>query len=154
MITLALDLGTNLGWALRPTESKIIYGTQSFKINTRFEGGGMQWVKFRRWLADMIYNANITQVAFEEVRNQYSLPAQVYGGFLAHLTEYCEEKQTPIIGIPVKTIKTFMVGKGNASKEAMVAAAIDKGYPVADHNQADAIAILLYMEHEFRILDV
>jgi Holliday junction resolvasome RuvABC endonuclease subunit len=42
----------------------------------------------------------------------------------------------------VGTIKRHATGKGNASKEAMIAAACARGYSPADDNEADAIAIL------------
>ncbi len=45
-------------------------------------------------------------------------------------------------GVPVGTIKLHATGKGNANKDAMVAAMQAKGHPVTDDNEADALAIL------------
>jgi hypothetical protein len=50
----------------------------------------------------------------------------------------------PYQGVPVGTIKIHATGKGNAPKEAMVAAARARGFSPSDDNEADAIAILLW----------
>ena len=47
-------------------------------------------------------------------------------------------------GVPVGTIKRHATGKGNAPKEAMIAAARAHGFSPADDNEADAIALLLW----------
>ncbi len=47
-------------------------------------------------------------------------------------------------GVPVGTIKRFATGKGNAGKEAVLAAMRQRGFQPADDNEADAIAILLW----------
>ena len=47
-------------------------------------------------------------------------------------------------GVPVGTIKRHCGGKGNARKQAMIAAARARGFAPADDNEADAIAILLW----------
>ena len=47
-------------------------------------------------------------------------------------------------GVPVGTIKRFATGKGNAGKDAVVAAVRARGFSPADDNEADAIAILLW----------
>ena len=46
---LALDLGTQTGWALASRDGSITSGSQSFKPQ-RFEGGGMRYLRFKRWL--------------------------------------------------------------------------------------------------------
>ena len=49
---LALDLGTTTGWALMGSDGQITSGSQSFKPQ-RFEGGGMRFLKFKRWLTEV-----------------------------------------------------------------------------------------------------
>ena len=46
---LALDLGTTMGWACRPTDGTVAHGWVSLK-GGRFEGGGMRFLRFSRWL--------------------------------------------------------------------------------------------------------
>ena len=140
---LALDLGTTTGWAML-CDGTITSGSQSFKPQ-RFEGGGMRFLKFKRWLADMKYcgTYGIEAVYFEEVRRHAGVDAaHAYGGFLAHLTAWCEHHQIPYQGVPVGTIKKHATGKGNAGKGDMIAAAILRGHDPEDDNEADALALL------------
>jgi Holliday junction resolvasome RuvABC endonuclease subunit len=44
----------------------------------------------------------------------------------------------------VGTIKKHATGKGNASKEEMIAAARAKGFNPTDDNQADALMLLCF----------
>lgn len=50
----------------------------------------------------------------------------------------------PYQGVPVGTIKRHVTGKGNADKQAVIAAIKARGYAPVDDNEADAIAILLW----------
>ena len=143
---LALDLGTTTGWALRAPEGQIAHGFVSFK-SQRFEGGGMRYLRFHRWLTDMKATVAGTQgigaIYFEEVRRHMGVDAaHVYGGLLATLTACCEHHRIPYQGVPVGTIKKHATGKGNASKDEMIAAMHALGHGVTDDNEADALAIL------------
>jgi hypothetical protein len=51
-VTLALDLGTNLGFALLRADGRIESGIERFEAKSK-EGPGMRWVHFKRWLVDM-----------------------------------------------------------------------------------------------------
>jgi Holliday junction resolvasome RuvABC endonuclease subunit len=63
---------------------------------------------------------------------------------MATLTAWAEMRGVPYDGVPVGTIKRHATGKGNANKDAMMAAARARGFSPADDNAADAIAILLW----------
>ena len=140
---LALDLGTQTGWALSSRDASITSGSQSFKPQ-RFEGGGMRFLRFKRWLTDIKQCSDgIDQVVFEEVRRHAGVDAaHAYGGFMGQLTAWCEHHQIPYQVIPVGTVKKHATGKGNASKDEMVAAVRARGHAPADDNEADAIALL------------
>jgi crossover junction endodeoxyribonuclease RuvC len=142
---LALDLGSSTGWALRGADGAITSGVQQFRPN-RFEGGGMAFLRFNHWLGELAESSGpITAVFFEEVRaHAGTIAAHVYGGFLAHLEAWAEFRDVPYQGVPVGTIKRFIAGKGNADKQAVIAAVKARGFTPADHNEADAIAILLW----------
>jgi len=142
---LALDLGTTTGWAFRSPDGHISTGTVSLK-HTRYDGGGMRYLRFRRWLEQLDLDAGpIEAIYFEEVRRHVGTDAaHVYGGMLAVLTAWCEEHLVGYQGVPVGTIKRFITGKGNADKAAVIAAVQAKGFAPADDNEADAIAILLW----------
>ncbi|WP_211225321.1 hypothetical protein [Rubritepida flocculans] len=142
---LALDLGTTTGWALRGRDGGIASGTMTFRPS-RFEGGGMRFLRFKGWLAEVAaLSGGLARIAFEEVRSHAGTDAaHLYGGFLAHLSAWCEERGVAYEGVPVGTIKRFATGKGNATKAAMVAAVRARGFAPADDNEADAIALLLW----------
>jgi Holliday junction resolvasome RuvABC endonuclease subunit len=106
----------------------------------------MRFLRFKRWLSEIKYSVDgIDAVYFEEVRKHMGVDAaHAYGGFMAHLTAWCEHYQIPYQGVPVGTIKKSATGKGNANKDAMIAAAKSLGYKPADDNEADAICLLHY----------
>jgi hypothetical protein len=142
---LALDLGTTTGWALRLADGMLHSGSVSFR-GSRFDGGGMRFVRFRGFLDGVLANAGgIDAIHFEEVRRHVGTDAaHLYGGFLATLTAWCEERRIPYAGAPVGTIKRHIAGKGNADKATVIAAVRARGFDPADDNEADAIAILLW----------
>ncbi|MCE8521359.1 hypothetical protein KBY30_10230 [Ruegeria pomeroyi] len=142
---LALDLGTTTGWALRSADGLITSGTASFKPG-RYDGGGMRYLRFTNWLTELDrLSGPIAAIWFEEVRNHKGVDAShVYGGLMASLTCWGELRGVPYEGVPVGTIKRHATGRGNANKDAMMAAARARGFSPADDNEADAIALLLW----------
>lgn len=143
--TLALDLGTTTGWAMRRPDGLVVHGVEEFKPG-RFEGGGMRFLRFVRWL-DQVGAEGLGQVWFEEVRRHNGTSAaHVYGGLMAHLTAWCEQRSIPYGAIPVGVVKRAWTGKGNAGKEAMKGEAVRRGYTVTDDNEADALAVLFAAE--------
>jgi hypothetical protein len=143
--SLALDLGTTTGYAIAGADGAIASGTVSFKPS-RYDGGGIRYLRFRAWLDSMAQDAAaIGVVHYEEVRRHLSTDAaHVHGGLLATLTAWCEQHSIAYQGVPVGTIKRFIAGKGNADKQAVIAAVRARGFSPADDNEADAIAILLW----------
>ena len=142
-VILALDLGQRAGWALRNHDGAIASGVQEFRPS-RFEGGGMIWLRFRAWLREVDETAGgIGVVVFEEVRRHLGTAAgHAYGGYLAHLTAWAETNRIPYQGVPVGTIKRHVTGKGNADKAAVIDAVRQLGFAPADDNEADALALL------------
>lgn len=138
---LALDLGTKTGWATIGPTGAVKSGTQSF-AQGKFAGGGQRFLAFRRWL-DANFAGSTTEVVFEAVRRHIGTDAaHIYGGLLALLTAWCEEREIPYEGVPVGTIKKHATGRGNAKKHEMIAAAQARGYEPKDDNEADALALL------------
>lgn len=136
MIVLALDLGSRTGWASHCDRGGISSGFVDFK-NSRYEGGGMRYLRFRRWLD--AFAPRPEALYFEAVRRHKGTDAaHVYGGLLATVTSWCEDHGIPYQGVPVGTIKKHATGKGNASKERMIAAANRKGLNSQDDNECDA----------------
>ena len=142
---LALDLGTATGFALQTAEGSITSGTVSFRPS-RYDGGGMRYLRFRHWLDELVkLGGSIDRIVFEEVRRHAGTDAaHVYGGLMGTLTAWGELNAVPYEGVPVGTIKRFATGKGNADKAAVIAAMQARGFHPADDNEADALALLLW----------
>ena len=133
---------------IRPAE--VISGTISFK-QQRFEGGGMVFLRFKRWLTGLEESCGgIDAIYFEEVRRHLGVDAaHKYGGFMANLTAWCEHHKIPYQGIPVGTIKKHITGKGNASKDEVINAVKNKGFTPTDDNEADSLALLDFVLKNF-----
>ena len=144
-VILALDLGTTTGWALRGSDGLITSGTVGFRPG-RFDGGGMRYLRFANWLAELArLSGPIAAIWFEAVRRHTATDAaHVYGGLMATLTAWAERSGVPYEGVPVGSIKRHVTGKGNADKTAVIAAVQALGFKPADDNEADALALLLW----------
>lgn len=103
----------------------------------------MVFVKFRQRLDEVNNAYGLTHIYYEEVRRHAGTDAaHRFGGLLATLTAWAEEKQIPYMGVPVGTIKRSFTNNGNASKDLMIAECVRRGFSPADDNEADAIAIM------------
>jgi Holliday junction resolvasome RuvABC endonuclease subunit len=144
-VILALDLGTVTGWAVRASDGAIASGTAEFRLD-RWQSGGMRFLRFKRWLTEIKNQVGgFDLVVYEQVRRHASVDAaHAFGGWLAILTAWCDHHAIAYEGVPVGTIKRFIAGKGNADKDAVIAAVRARGFNPADDNEADAIAILLW----------
>jgi Holliday junction resolvasome RuvABC endonuclease subunit len=140
MNLLALDSGTKLGFALW-RDGEITSGTQ--KLCHDRNASGVRFLHFRRWLMEIIETYNIRRVFFERVYGHKGTDAaHIYGAFMYLLAAVCEEMHIKCTGFPVGTIKKFMTGKGNATKEEMIEALRQRGFDPVDDNEADSLAIL------------
>ena len=141
MTILALDLGTTTGFALAYDDGTIVSGSQSFKPG-RFESSAMRFIRFKKFLGDTHEAAPIDHIVFEEVRRHAGVDAaHAYGGFMSHLLAFAEEHGIPCEAYAVGAIKKFWTGKGNASKDDMIAKARAAGFSPQDDNEADALAM-------------
>lgn len=144
MKTLALDLGTNTGWALVDRNGHITSGSEKFAAR-KTEAPGHRWLKFRAFLAQQ---QDVNAVYYEDVKmhglrtQPNTTAAHVYGGFLAHLQTWCAVANITLVPVNVMSVKKHWTGKGNAKKDEMIAAAKAKGFNPVDDNHADALAIL------------
>ena len=117
----------------------------------------MRYLRFKRWITEVKQSADgLNAVFFEEVRRHAGVDAaHAYGGFMAHLTAWCEHHQIPYQGVPAGTIKKHATGKGNASKDDVIASVRARGHAPADDNEADALALLYWaIEHHDAAQDV
>lgn len=145
MAILALDLGTKLGWALG-SDAGTFSGTQLLHPS-KHDSYGMRFLRFTRFLQETHESATLVHIGYEKVRRHAGTEAaHVYGALEGHLHSWAETADhIPVEGFEVGEIKTFWTGKGNASKDAMIAAAKERGFNPLDDNEADALAILHMM---------
>lgn len=145
MTVLALDLATEMGYALNRADGRIESGSVKFNPKAK-EGEGMRWVLFKRWLVEKkAENERLERITYELVVGGVPgqvYAAQIYGGFVAIVQSFCEHHQLAYNGIHVGTIKKRWTGNGAARKPDMVARCRALGFNITNHNEADAIALL------------
>jgi Holliday junction resolvasome RuvABC endonuclease subunit len=144
---LALDLGTKMGWALY-TDDNIYSCVEDFSLKVKEKNRqGKRFEKLEVFLNLMHQKYNINHVFFEKVMQHHKsrAAAAIYNGFWAILITWCEKNNIMYEGVSVGTIKRFIAGKGNASKEEVINSVKNKGFSdIIDDNEADALALLLY----------
>lgn len=147
MIILALDLGITTGWALSHLTDGVVSG--SFRCTGK---DGHRYLNFVNLLNNLNgLAAGTDAVYYEQVRRHAGTDAaHVYGGFQAHLQAWCARSGVPVWGVSVGTIKKHATGRGWASKQAMIAAAVRAGHKPKDDNEADALALLFYAIQQTR----
>jgi Holliday junction resolvasome RuvABC endonuclease subunit len=139
---LGIDPGTHCGWALRTSTSPVSWTSGVWDLSPRrHEGGGMRFLRLRKYLQEVLDTAKPQAVFYEEVRNHKGVDAaHIYGGVIALIAEECESRGVPYQGVSVGTVKKLATGKGNAGKEQMIAAA-NLRWPetvFCDDNEVDA----------------
>ena len=142
---IGIDPGTQCGWAVVDANgNRLASGTWDLS-SRRHEGGGMRYVRLQSHLRELFDAYPPATVFYEEVRRHLGTDAaHVYGGIVSHIAAFCECRSTAYCGIPVGTVKKYATGKGNAQKDAMVAATVAR-WPDwrGDDNEADAIWVAL-----------
>ncbi|WP_288379816.1 hypothetical protein [uncultured Massilia sp.] len=150
MIIIAIDIGTQCGWARSSRAGTVASGSENFAPR-RMEPAGQRWLNFRAFLNEQRAQAgnDIGAVYYEDVKQHAgTLAAHVYGGFLACLEMWCASNNVPLRPVGVGQVKKHWTGKGNADKAAMCETARAKGFRPKDNNEADALAILSLAQHQ------
>lgn len=141
---LALDIGTSLGWALR-TRAGVSSGTKSF-AEKRNETRGDRLLRLWRWLSGM-NREPLAYVAYELVRAHGPggiLTAHCYGQFEGVLLTWAARNGIEVRPVGVGTVRKAVCGNGNAKKPDVDAAVRALGFVPSTHDEADAIAVLLW----------
>ncbi len=106
--------------------------------------------RLKRWLEQTHDADPITLIGYESSRFLKSADAAFcYGAIVGQLLLFALEHDIPVESVPVATLKKFWTGSGNASKQQMMAAARQRGFEPASHNEADAIAGLHWLFANF-----
>ncbi len=130
---LALDIATNTGW-----KTATASGVWDLKPN-RGESSGMRVVRFKSKVKELIELEGITVVAYERPAGFHKSSIMVASEMVGVLMDLCIGMGVEYASYSASEIKKFATGKGNANKDAMIAAAVKLGYTPKDDNQADAI---------------
>ena len=144
MKILAIDPATKCGWA----HSNGASGTWDLSIR-RDESSGMRLLRFEAKVLEVARLIGIDVIAFESPTVAQGRKANLDGMKLgvklqAIIERMCVGTDIEHIGYNLSTIKKHATGKGNASKEMMLAAA-RRRWPdadIEDDNEADALWLL------------
>lgn len=133
---LALDQASKCGFCVGD-----IYG--EWDLTTRKdESIGMKLLRFRAKLKEVCVSENINLVVYERVAGQHKNSIIHSAKLIAIVESFCEENDIEYRAFSAKEIKQFATGNGNANKQKMIDAAVEKyGYDGKSDNVADAIHI-------------
>ena len=146
MRTLALDTGTQTGWAIRYGQD-LFSGVQNFQHDAKRESPGMRFLRFSAWLRKMIKEYEVGTIIYEQPHQRGGAATTVGVGLVSHLMSVCAELGVEHVAVHSGTLKKAATGKGNADKGEMIAKAGDIAQrPIKDDNEADAIHLLAYAE--------
>ena len=129
---IGIDLGTSCGWTkgiMVGDDWAMLSGI--FDLSVRHgESKGMRFLRFEKSLKELIGpEADLPKecrpvIVYEDVRFfRGAAASSVYMGLRAILQRVCAELELEYLPIPVGTLKKTATGKGNASKDEVVAAA-------------------------------
>ena len=162
MNILALDLGSNTGFAYRFRECVI---ADTWEFPAKKKGADCCTVDprlllFRNKLLSVIGALRPTHFVYEDVKFVRSqAQAHLWAGFRAVLWLVATDHKIPCLCVPVQTLKIFATGKGNSDKDAMALALheavlnkqvlLDLTVDKLDDNAVDAVHLLRWAEAQF-----
>lgn len=152
-IVLALDIGTNMGWACQLADGRIQSGGFTLPKGKR---QGERLHAFRVWLVDQLTRlGGIDTIVWEHAFAQPGMANEVHHNLVGVLLDFAERNRiTDYHSVDVKALKSFATGNGNADKDAMVGAANALGFRPRTHDEADALHLLRYETTGRRAADV
>lgn len=144
---LSLDIASTTGWCL----DKDIYGTWDFKTR-KDESMGMKLIRFKAKLREIHDLEKLDVIIYERAAGRHANSLIHEAKLIAVVEQFCEENEIDYRSYSATEIKLHATGSGNASKEAMIKAAIAKhGYTGSDDNEADAIHLRELFRSEMNI---
>lgn len=167
---LYLDLGNRMGWALRWSDGREESGFYDFTPEGH-EPEGARFQNFRAWLhtlkrrIEVAEGGELRAVRFELIefvaKDQGREAIEIRGGYRAHAAAWCHHHGIDFRGIPLADIRRKLCGKADAPKtekaklkrnqrvktpyvgDTVESAMAARGYKIRDHNERDAVAIML-----------
>lgn len=146
---LALDAATKTGWCLWQKGKVVESGVQDFS-KRRGESNGMMFLRFRRWLSQMLLDNHVTLAIFEQAHHRGGAATEICINMIGRIQEICEELQIEYASLHSATLKKWATGRGNADKAEMVARAKEiLGRKPLDDNEADAVLLASYASENY-----
>jgi len=146
MKIIAIDSGTKTGWA--SNDGILTSGTQDFSLK-RGESPGMRFLMFQSWLKKIIKIIQPNIIIYERAHHRGGGATEVGVGLTTLIQTVCAEYKIEHVALHSSTLKKHATGKGNSSKEDMMAAATKKGWAFQDDNECDALWLLDYAIKEY-----
>ena len=87
-------------------------------------------------------------VVYEKPHLRGGAAAELLVGFVTKIKEFAAKHNAEIDSVHTGTLKSWATGKGNASKDDMVAEAKRRGFSPQNDDEADAVLILEYFKDQ------
>jgi crossover junction endodeoxyribonuclease RuvC len=140
MIVLAIDPGSRCGWALHDGARVAASGVWNL-APLRGDSPGMRYLKLRSRLTDVKDRwPELELVAVEQAHHRGGAATEYAIGIVTHVQSWCAETGVEHCTVHASAVKRAATGRGNADKDAMVAAAIARwpGWEPETDDEADA----------------
>ncbi len=143
MIVAGFDFAGVTGWAVTAPDGSLVSGTWWLKPPPG-ESPGMRYVRLRGHLDDIMRGyPGLAVVAYEEAHHRGRAATQYAHGYIATLQSWAAVNRIDHTALHSGTVKRWATGKGNATKDAMVAAGREKfRKPFAGEDEIDALWVL------------
>lgn len=147
---LALDCATKTGFALVKDGKIIESGTMDFS-KRRGESNGAMFLRFRQWLSVTLQRTpGVSLLVYEQAHHRGGAPTEVGVNMTGRVQEIGAAMGIEYVPVETRTLKKWATGKGNADKEAMIAASVKYlGRQPEDDNEADAVLMAMYAHEDY-----
>ena len=137
---IGIDPGTSCGWAvLDEAGDRVGSGTWGL-AKALSDGPGMRYIRFERLLRELVATFPDCVVSYEMVQPYGSGQAQaVYYKIVGRMESCLDELGIPYAGVRPAQYKKLASGKGNADKQAVMAAAYRRWDLAADQTRAHPV---------------
>lgn len=150
---LALDLSSHTGWAVDAPGGgdKPLSGVVDFDLHG--DEYGPTFSAFRNFLNDAVCIHEPEVLAFEAPLMPHGgnfmtseQTVRLLIGLAAHAEQIGHAMGLETVECNVQTVKRFFTGTGRAQKADMIARCNAIGWPVKNHNAADALAVYAFVK--------
>lgn len=151
MNILALDPATKTGYAAR-VNGAVVSGVWNLKPKM-LDSHGVRFLNLIAALDDLAGKHKLDLVAIEQPGHLKSAAARhLIHGVVSHVQSWAERRKIDLVSYEPTVVKKRIAGKGNANKDDMRRAALERYVCVPfveDDNQADALCVLACAEEDY-----